>query len=52
VPTQMMDCFTEFKYWYKRHRTFYRKKLLTAYVRGSCCLCLEPSSQGPHQRQG
>ena len=32
VPTQMMDCFTEFKYWYKRHWTFYRNKLLTAYV--------------------
>lgn len=42
VPTQMMDCFTEFKYWYKRHWTFYRNKLLTAYVRVAYVLSPHP----------
>jgi hypothetical protein len=37
-----MDCFEEFKYWYKRHWTYYRSQLLTDYVRVAYLLSPNP----------
>ena len=41
-PSVLMDCFEEFKYWYKRHWTYYRSQLLTDYVRVAYLLSPNP----------
>jgi hypothetical protein len=41
-PSVLMDCFEDFKYWYKRHWTYYRSQLLTDYVRVAYLLSPNP----------